>query len=218
MPDPHETFSEQFITKLKKALGLARRHEQAKEVWALCHFDQDLASLETFHSNGSTGAIFYKNAQDALNKGIARITDAAPSKQDKIRSGQLAKMIADVQIAQVPPSLNMEAMHAEENLIRSFPKMLSDWQGMGKPYPQSACIYLNWSPCGKSPARVEHNVNFPVGCMNKIVTMAQSTLVNQIMFTVYFDTIFENTENYRSALAGAAVNVVKFIPMPDILK
>lgn len=218
MPAPHETFSEQFRTKMKNALNLARQHEQLKEVWALCHFDQDISSLETFHSNGSTGATFYRNAQDALHQAIGRTTGAPPNKAQKIRSGELSKMIADVQIAGVPQSQQIEAMHAEENLIRSFPGVLDAWQKLGKPYPQTACIYLNWSPCNKSRARIEHNMNFPLGCMNKIVTLAQSTLVNQIMFTVYYDTIFENTAIYKGALSAAAVNVVQFLPMPDILK
>jgi hypothetical protein len=216
VPLPHEGFDPVFTSRLKTILNRARAAEQSQEVWAVMHFDTDLRSVETFHSHGSTGAILYKQSYNAL-----LTLEDHPSKADKARYGQIAKHVADVQMQGVPPGLApYVAMHAEEELITAFPRVLADWT-QDHPYPTHACIYLNWSPCNKSPAKAigPGNQIYPLGCMHKIPFLANTYQHAQIIFTVYYDTIFENTPTYTTALTNARVaNLVEYAPMPAALR
>jgi hypothetical protein len=214
MPLPHETFSPAFREKLKVMLNRARNAENTKEVWAVMHFDTDIKSVETYHSHGSMGAVFYRNAFESL---VA--ANGGADKAQKQRFGALARDVADAHMAQVPNYVpTFDAMHAEEELITAFPRVLNDWTAT-MPAPISACIYQNWSPCNKSPAKTIGQIVYPVGCMHKVARLANTYAHAQIVFTVYYDSLFDNTQAYTTALAAAGINnLLTFSAMPAELR
>jgi len=212
MPLPHESFTPAFTKQLKACLTRARARGENSEVWALLHFDQYVESVETFHSHSGLKTKVYREQLD-------RLATQNPGPANYGLNTQLAKYRATHAMAVLPAAASSFVdMHAEEELITGFQRIYDDWI-VNKPAPKICCIYLNFSPCARSAAKVINGESYPVGCMHKLVHFARQYR-HRLFFTVYYDALFNQPDaaTYQAALAGVLKEgFISFAPMPSEL-
>jgi hypothetical protein len=210
---PHQQFDQKFLSTVKGWLQSARARSAPQEVWAIMHFDQREASVETFHSHSGTETMIYKQQLD-------RMRSVNPGPQSYGLNSALADLSTRSIMLGLPSVAQIYAdMHAEEELIAAFPRVYQDWIA-DHPWPGYCCIYLNFSPCLRSGAKLINGTSYPQGCLHKLAHLA-ALYQQKLFFYVYYDKNFGQPTKTEYDAALGAMDKNKFmavIPMPAELQ